>query len=212
MRWTKVIMLLKKLFKNHDFNIESLLFKIYKELELSTNELMTLLALINVYRKKNTFSLTTLSKRIDYPSKDIGLYVDALIDKGFLTIYLETTNQNKTKEVFHLDDMFLKVEQHILKDQEQKSKSHDDQIKKIIIKLEQYLDRMLKPIEIEQIREMFDIEGYSDDDMYQVIEQLKEQVTVKKMQRMLVLQSRIPNQDIDPETDKVLDALYKSIK
>jgi len=205
-------MLLKKLFKNHDFNIESLLFKIYKELGLSTNELMTLLALINVYRKKNTFSLNVLSRRIDYPAKDIGLCVDALIDKGFLTIYLETTKQNKTKEVFHLDDMFLKVEQHISKDREQKSKSQDDQIKKIIIKLEQYLDRMLKPIELEQIREMFDIEGYSYDDMYQVIEQLKEQVSVKKLQRMLVLQSRIPNQEIDPETDKALDALYKSIK
>jgi DNA replication protein DnaD len=173
---------------------------------------MTLLALINVYRKKDVFSLNTLARRIDYPSKEIGLCIDALIEKGFLTIYLETSQNKKTKEVFHLDDMFLKIEAHILRDQEEKKQSSDDQIKKIIIKLEQYLNRILKPFELEQLREMFDVDGHKYDDIYQIIEQLKEQVTIKKIQRMIVLQSRLPQQEVDPETDKALDALYKSIK
>lgn len=205
-------MILKKLFKSHDFNIESLLFKIHKELDLTTKELMVLLALINVYRKKNTFSLNALSRRIDYPSKDIGLCVDSLIEKGFLTLYLEANRNKKTKEVFHLDDMFIKIEKHIANQKNVSKETSQDHIKKIIIKLEQYLNRMLRPKELEDIRQMLEENDQQYDAIYQIIEQLKERVSIKRIQQMLVLQSRIPDQKVDSETDKALDALYKSIK
>ena len=212
MRWTKEIMLLKTLFLNHDYQIEPLLFKIHKELGLSSHELTVLIALIQIYRKKEIFSLNALSKRIDFSKNDLGIYVDNLMNKGFLTIYLKESKNNKTKEGFHLDDMFSKIETLILNQTKINKKDNRNDLKKSIIKIETYLNRMLKPSELEQLRELFDVEGFTFSDIDQVTEQLKEQVSIKKIQRLLVIQSRLPKQPIDAETDKALENLYKAIK
>jgi len=212
MRWTKETMLLKSLFLDHNYQIEPLLFKIHKDLGLSSHELTVLMALIQIYRKKEVFSLNVLSKRVDFSKNDLGVYVDNLMNKGFLMIYLKESKDNKTKEGFHLDDMFSKIETFILNQAKINKKENNSHLKSIIIKIESYLNRMLKPSELEQLRELFDVEGFTFNDIDQVIEQLKEQVSIKKIQRLLVIQSKLPKHPIDDETDKALESLYKAIK
>lgn len=205
-------MLLKTLFIEHHFEIDTLLFKIHKDIGLTSNEMMVLIALSHIYRKKDTFSMTMLSKFIDDSKTEIGIHIDSLMEKGFLTIYLKESKNKKTKEVFHLDDMFSKIEAYLIQQIKKDNKENDNQIKKIIIKTENYLNRMLKPLELEQLRELFDVEGFTFDDIDPVIDQLKEQVSIKKIQRLLVIQSKLPKHQVDAETDQALEELYKSIK
>ena len=77
-------MILKRLYDDYGFAIEKILFKEYKRLDLTMPELTVLLALLDIYKKRRTFSILAISRRVDYNQNEIASIVESLMDKAFI--------------------------------------------------------------------------------------------------------------------------------
>lgn len=211
MQSKKVTMTLKKIYEQFDINIERLLVKKHREINITTPEMVVLLVLLDMLKKKPTFSIQSIMKRLDYTQKEIGVHINNLIDKGFLNIYHEETKQGKIQELFDLDNLFQKMET-FNQDEKPISPQQITSIQSIVILLEEYLNRHLNPNELQQLRHLIEEEHYEIQKIKEIVLELKEKVSMFKIQRLLMIQDKIPKHETDSKKDAALDALFKSIK
>lgn len=204
-------MTLKKIYEQFDINIERLLVKKHREMNITTPEMVILLVLLDILKKKPIFSIQSIMKRLDFNQKEIGIHINNLIDKGFLNIYHEETKQGKIQELFDLDNLFQKME---TLNQEEKpiSVQQMTSIQSIVILLEEYLNRNLQAKELQQLRHLIEEEHYEIQKIKDIILDLKEKVSLFKIQRLLTIQDKLPKHETDSKKDAALDALFKSIK
>jgi predicted transcriptional regulator len=135
-------MKLKKMIERQFVQPESLIFQHHKALQITSDEMMVLFALIDISKKRNTFTMQAISKRVSLVHQDLGMIIDGLIDKSYVFTYLDETTQTKAKELFHLDGLYSKLEELIDTQDEHKSKPSDDQLKTIIQLLEFYFKKI----------------------------------------------------------------------
>jgi DNA replication protein DnaD len=204
-------MTLKKIYEKFDINIERILIKKHREMNLTTPEMVILLVLLEMIKKKPVFSIQSIMKRLDYSQKEIGEHINKLIDKGYLNIYHEETKQGKVQELFDLDTLFKKIEE-INEDDKPISGQQITNIQSIVMLLEEYLNRVLYPKELQQLRHLIDEEQYEIEQIKDIILDLKDKVTLFKIQRLLSIQDKLPKHKTDSNKDAALDALFKSIK
>lgn len=204
-------MILKRLFDEYGFSIEKILFKEYRRLKLTMPELTVLLALLDIYKKRRTFSILAISRRVDYNQNEIAAQVDSLMNKGFITLTLETKD-GKEREVFHMSSVFEKVEALIESDELDRIKAeNENHISDTIKKFEQGLGRVLKGYELENIRMWYDQETYTHDQIKHAIESAGGNISVKYVERILT-QQIVPQKEIDQDVEEALDNVFKKIK
>lgn len=191
--------------------LESLIFQHHKALQITSNEMMVLFALIDISKKRNTFTMQAISKRVSLVHQDLGMIIDGLIDKSYVLTYLDETTQTKAKELFHLDGLYSKLEEMMDAQEEQKSKP-SDYLKTIIQLLESYLKRLLTSKELQELRHFMDTQRVSTDVIIDSIHQLRERASIKNIEKMVILSKNIPKVVVDEKVDKALDHLYKTIK
>lgn len=191
--------------------LESLIFQHHKALKITSNEMMVLFALIDISKKRNTFTMQAISKRVSLVHQDLGMIIDGLIDKSYVLTYLDETTQTKAKELFHLDGLYSKLEEMMDAQEEQKSKP-SDYLKTIIQLLESYLKRLLTSKELQELRHFMDTQRVSTDVIIDSIHQLRERASIKNIEKMVILSKNIPKVVVDEKVDKALDHLYKTIK
>lgn len=204
-------MIIKKLFYNYNFNIDSLLMDKHKEMNLSTNEAIILLSLVSLSRKNNIFSLSSVVKKVDKSEKSVSKYINALINKGFVSTYLEKNKENKTNEIFSLDGTFDKIEKILSKNKNNIDKKIDKK-RNIVLKIEENIKRMLRPNELEELRMILGSEKDNHDLILEIIDELKEKISIRKIHKLLLLRKRITNPSINEEDEKAIDELYRAIK
>ena len=204
-------MIIKKLFYNYNFNIDSLLMDKHKEMNLSTNEAIILLSLVSLSRKNNIFSLSSVVKKVDKSEKSVSKYINSLINKGFVSTYLEKNKENKTNEIFSLDGTFDKIEKILSKNKNNIDKKIDKK-RNIVLKIEENIKRMLRPNELEELRMILDSEKENHDLILEIIDELKEKISIRKIHKLLLLRKRITNPSINEEDEKAIDELYRAIK
>lgn len=205
-------MKLKKLFETQAIVFEPLIYANHKELDITSDEMMVIFGLLDIYKKRNSFSLSALQKRITIVQKDLGSIIDALIKKSYVHTYLDEHAHAKAKELFHLDGLFSKLE-HLIDTKELiKTKSNDDGLKKIIILLEQKLNRLLTSKELQTLRHLIDTHQVSLDSLTDIIEQLNDRVSIKNIEKMMMISKNMPKVVVDEKIDKALDDLYKAMK
>tara|TARA_B100002019_G_C21271929_1_gene602859 strand:- start:1686 stop:2300 length:615 start_codon:yes stop_codon:yes gene_type:complete len=204
-------MIIKKLFYNYNFNIDSLLMDKHKEMNLSTNEAIILLSLVSLSRKNNIFSLSSVVKKVDKSEKSVSKYINALINKGFVSTYLEKNKENKTNEIFSLDGTFDKIEKILSKNKNNIDKKIDKK-RNIVLKIEENIKRMLRPNELEELRMILGSEKENHDLILEIIDELKEKISIRKIHKLLLLRKRITNPSINEEDEKAIDELYRAIK
>ena len=204
-------MIIKKLFYNYNFNIDSLLMDKHKEMNLSTNEAIILLSLVSLSRKNNIFSLSSVVKKVDKSEKSVSKYINSLINKGFVSTYLEKNKENKTNEIFSLDGTFDKIEKILLKSKNNIDKNIDKK-RNIVLKIEENIKRMLRPNELEELRMILGSEKENHDLILEIIDELKEKISIRKIHKLLLLRKRITNPSINEEDEKAIDELYRAIK
>ena len=204
-------MIIKKLFYNYNFNIDSLLMDKHKEMNLSTNEAIILLSLVSLSRKNNIFSLSSVVKKVDKSEKSVSKYINALINKGFVSTYLEKNKENKTNEIFSLDGTFDKIEKILSKNKNNIDKKIDKK-RNIVLKIEENIKRMLRPNELEELRMILGSEKENHDLILEMIDELKEKISIRKIHKLLLLRKRITNPSINEEDEKAIDELYRAIK
>lgn len=204
-------MILKKLYEDYDFPIERILIKEYKRLKLTMQEMNVLLALFSIYKKRKSFSITAISRRVEFTQNEIGSCVESLMNKGFLTIVLERKD-DREREVFELNTTFQKIEDLYEQDEIDKLKTlHENSISQTIKLLEQGLGRVLMSHELENIRRWYDDKNYAHDKIIEAIHSSKDKVSIKHVERILT--QIIPEKvEIDQDVENALDEIFKKIK
>lgn len=204
-------MILKRMYEDYDLSIERILIKEYKRLKLTMQEMSVLLALFSIYKKRKTFSITSISRRVELNQAEIGTAVESLMNKGFMTILLERKD-DKQREVFELDPTFKKIEDLYQQDELEKLKLlHESSISETIKLLEQGLGRPLRSHELENIRRWYEDSKYEHHQIISAIEAAKDRVSIKHVERLLT--QVIPDPlEIDQDVENALDEIFKKIK
>lgn len=203
-------MILKRIFDEYNFQIEPIIIKEYKRLNLTFPESIVLMALFSIYRKRKTFSILAISRRVEFNQAEIGEIVDSLINKQFLQVELEVKD-DKTREVFNLDKVFEKIEALFIEDQKEKNILQKEQDIKITIKaFENGMGRLLKTYELENIRRWYEDDLYTHDDIMIAIERAQNRLSVKYVERILS-QEKLERIEVDQETEKALESLFKAV-
>ncbi len=204
-------MILKRLYEDYDLPIERILIKEYKRLSLTMPEMQILLALFSIFKKRKTFSISAIAKRVEFDTNSIGTLIESLLNKGFLTILLETKD-HKEREVFDLDLTLSKLEKLFLADDMEKSKQAEASfLTETIKRFEQGLGRLLLPYELENIRRWYDDKTYTHDAIIRAIDSARDRVSIKYVEKILTQQ--IPKAiEIDQDVEKALDELYNKMR
>lgn len=204
-------MILKKLYEEYDLAIERILIKEYKRLKLTMQEMQVLLALFSIYKRRKTFSIAAISRRVELNNDEIGSCVESLLNKNFMNIQLEKKD-DKEREIFNLDPTFAKIEDLYQQEEIEKLKTeHENEISDSIRALEQGLGRSLMGHELENVRRWYDEKEYTHDQIHEAIAVAKDRVSIKYVERILtqVLPKKI---EIDQDVENALDEIFKKIK
>jgi len=205
-------MKLKKLFELQLIVLEQLIYSHHKELDITSDEMMVMFGLLDLLKKRNVFSLSALNKRITI-HQDLGILIDSLIHKGYLSTYLEDHPQGKSKELFHLDGLFSKLEIFIeQKDLSNKLKPTNEGLKKVIVITEQKMNRLMTSKELQELRHLMDIHQVTIEELLSTLEQLQEVDSISQIEKMVMIAKKMPNIVIDEKVEKALDDLYKAMK
>lgn len=205
--------MLKRLYEDGDLQIERILTREQKRLKLTSHELVVLLALFSLY-KRRTFSLLSLSRRIEYDKNEIGDLIDKLLDKQFLTIDLESKD-GKQREVFSLDLTFDKLRH--LYEQDEKAlllEKYQTEIGKTLSALEKAIGKTLSAYEIDLIRSWYEKQTYKHQDIARVIQEqgYSSRFSVKMLERQLLQLEHKLTVEPNDQADAALDKIFKAIK
>lgn len=204
-------MIIKRLYEEFDLSIERILLKEYRRLKLTMAEMSVLIALFSIYKKRKTFTIASISRRVDIGSDAIGNAVESLIEKGYVSTKLESKD-GKEREVFDLDQALERIENLLRQDEIERLKERvENDIMNVIRLFEQGLGRGLLPYELENIRRWFEEKDFSSDHIIKAIEDAGDRVSVKLVERMLN-QSALKPIEIDSDLEEALDQIYKNIK
>lgn len=204
-------MMLKRLFKEYDFAVERILLKEYRRLSLTMPEVTILVALFAIFKKRKTFSINAIARRVEYTKPEIGSYVESLLKKDFITLDLEKKD-GKEREVFDIDLTFKRIEELYENDKKEsiKAKVQKD-VTQTIALFEQGLGRVLKAYELEMIRSWYENEDYSHEAIIKAIDAAGARISVKHVERLLT-QQIMPKVELDDDTEQILDAIFKRMK
>ncbi|MBN2268297.1 MAG: DnaD domain protein [Acholeplasmataceae bacterium] len=203
--------MLKRLYEEYDLSMERILIKEYKRLDLTMQEMTVLLALFSIYKKRHTFSINAINRRVEYSINEIGSIIDKLLSKGFMTIDLESKD-GKEREVFDLNLTFDKIQELFKNDELEKKRAlTENEVSATIKRFEQGLGRLLMPYELEMIRQWYDNQLYAHQSIIEAIDSAQDRMSVKYVEKILTQQ--IPKKiEIDQDVDQALDEIFKKIK
>ncbi len=205
-------MIIKKLYENNFLEIDALLTKEGKRLKLTPNDLIVLKTLFTMY-KRRTFSITSISRKIELSSNEIAKSVDNLTQKGFVGLELEL-RKDKQVEVFNLDGTFDIINELYLNDiKEEEITKNKSNLSETISRLEQAINKVLSSNELQLITMWYEDNLYSHEQIIELIEkhELSGRLTVKYLERLLN-QTKLKKKPVDSETSKMLDSIFKEIK
>ena len=204
-------MILKRLYDEYDFSVERILLKEYRRLSLTMPEVTILVALFSIFKKRRTFSINALSKRVEYSKEEIGGYVESLLKKHFITLDLENKD-GKEREIFDVALTFKKIEDLYEQDQkEARQEQVKNEVSETIELFEQGMGRMLKAYELEMIRNWYEKGEYTHEAILKAIDSAGARISVKRVEQLLT-QQIMPKVELDDDTEKILDAIFKKMK
>jgi DNA replication protein len=164
--------------------------------------------------KKRTFSINAIAKRVDIDSNGIGIAIDKLIEKGFVTISLEQKN-DKEQEVFDLSGTFDQIKNLYEIDlSETKKVANESQIAQTIKMLEQSIGKSLSAYELETVRRWYDENTYPHELIISKIEEHESsgRFSLKYLERILMQSKFKLNSQPDDKADQIIDKVFKAIK
>jgi DNA replication protein len=203
--------MIQKLFEEHFLEIDALLTKESKRLKLSPNEVVVLKTLFQSY-KRRTFSILSITKKIELSSNEVAKAVDKLINKGFLSLNLETRN-DKEVEVFDLTGTFDRITELYETDiKAVKRERFETKIAQTIEMLEKYLGKSLSSLELDSVRAWYDESLYPHDVIISKIEEVgpSGKFSMKFLERSLN-REKYTAEPLDEKAERALDEIFKAI-
>jgi len=203
--------MIQKLFEDNFLEIDALLTKECKRLKLSPNELVILKTLFQMY-KRRVFSITSISRKIELSTDDIGKAVDKLISKGFLNLSLETRNE-KEVEVFDVSGTFQKITDLYQADLKQiELERVQTKIGETIERCEHLLGKSLSSSELEIIKSWYEQNLYTHESIISKIETIGHsgRFSIKFLERNLN-QQKLNQHPSDEKAERTIDDIFKAI-
>lgn len=206
-------MILKKLYENYNLDIGKILYVEYKNLNLTFLEANILVYLLNSSYKKKTLSINKIAKNMEMENSKVSSICQSLVDKGFISFYIEKNNQGISKEYLSFEGLFNILNSFLLSDCSNMNKEVNN-LKETISLLEKTLDRKLFPNEVDEIKSIYQNNLYSHELMIQSINGLAREKKVFTINLLLkYLKATIYEAPaLDEKTSKMLDKLYGKIK
>lgn len=203
-------MILKRIYEEYNFSVELIVIKEYKKLKLTQDEVTVLLVLFSIHRKRKTFSVNAIARRLDFSQNEIAPIIESLMDKGFISINIESNNKRE-REVFDLDGTFGKIEsmfreQDLLREQQK----NETNVSHTIDKLEEKFARMLRPNELEKVRSWYEDSNYDHDRIISAIDFSDGARSLNNIEKILSANEFI-GVEIDEKTDAILDSIFKKL-
>lgn len=200
-----------KLFDKGLINYHQLIFEYQSKLELTSDEVVVLMQLLNLaQRKRYSLSTLTLARMTSLKTNVVGEIVNSLFEKDIISIQFERkTSNEKLKEVFDLKPLFAKIldflEEDIERDKEIKSITD---IEYVIRVLEKTFDKPLTPRYLEIVKQWF-IDEYTKEEIDQAIETTKEhgRKSVNYVDKILRSETFAQETNIDEKTANFLRKL-----
>ncbi len=204
----------RKLIEDGYLNIHKLLLKEQQRLGLQAEEVILLSALATLLeKKKNTVSITALSKTINHPVSRTGDLFTDLVKRGYLNTELELKSDGKEKEVFTLEPLFDKIKSIFEAEikQQKESKSESD-IVYVIQAIEKAFGRTLSAFDLEMVKEWF-TESFTKAQIEGAIQVTlnHHRKTVSYIDRVLRSDDLMPT-ELDDKKKAAIDKLIRGIK
>lgn len=139
------------LLKQSPLFIPKILLKNYKSLNITEEELIILIVLINE-GEKIIYNPTLLTEELDFDKYKGMQLLNDLTEKNIISIKLENNNQGKKEEYIYLDLLYNKLF-NILLNQSSTSEESNTKQNDIFSLFEQELGRTISPMEVEIIKE-----------------------------------------------------------
>lgn len=203
--------MVEKLFDEGLLNYHQLVLDYQSKLNLTSDEVIILIQLLNLAQKKRyNLSTLSLSRMTSFKTNAVGEIVNSLFEKDIITIQFERkANQDKISEAFDLSPFFNKIDELFLEaiEKEKETKSISD-VEYIIKVLEKVFDKPLSPRYLEIVKQWF-TDGYSKEEMDQAIETTINhgRKTVNYVDRILRSETYDQESTIDEKTAEFLRKL-----
>ncbi len=160
--------IIKRMISDEIVDFDKLLLNNYKKIGLTEIEAFVLIELHKQKKSGNTvISPSKMVKRLTIKEDKLFNTLDGLITKGYLTIQIVKTNDDKETEDFSLDntihklvDVYLTTIKHEVTNNQKTYGSIEEEIVDI---LEKQFQKQLKPLEIEWIQKWVNEDHYSVD-------------------------------------------------
>ena len=146
--------------------IPKIIFNKYKKLNITEEELILLIYMINI-DSKVTYNPELFSKELDINKYKVMELINSLFEKQIINIVVEKNQYNKTEEYIVFDLLYNKLIKEIIGGEEKKEEIDND----IFTIFEQELGRTISPMEYDMIKTWV-----TDYNKEIVIEALKEAV------------------------------------
>ena len=210
--------MLKHLIQKGYVNVNKLLLENYHNFGLNEQEFVILLKLFEMLKNNQvTISVATLAKKTSMAVNECSNVLNGLVNRGLVTLDLETTKQGKTKESFNLNECMNYIQNYFINEMKTTQvTSNEDEIKQIIDLLEETLKRQLTPLELQ-----YAIEWNGRKEDYQTIKKALAlavgagKVNVKYIDSCIeAVKAKATEDDIilDEAQSKILNDFFRKIK
>lgn len=200
--------MLYELYLNDYFDYKNYLLNKQTELEISPNELVILIALLNDFKKGITsISLTRLESTLLLHKNDIQMGLSNLIERKFIEIYIDDKDV-LAKEKYKVDNLFNIIESNYNKVKENTNQTDNE---KILAFVEKKLNHLLSSQDYETISFLINEEKHTLEDFKSTInflEKAKYNLTIKNIERYIGSNNRVNN----APKNKAFESLMKRIK
>lgn len=202
----------KILYEEGVLNIEKILLREYRKMNLTSQEVMVLIFLFERYETK-IFSSLFLAQKANLSKNEVENILEELIQKKFFVLS-QDERDNKIIEVFDLNNTFKKVEQiYFEKAKNNKIQKQNKYITQTIEQIEKLKGENLASYELEIIKNWFLDKNYSFEEINKSIN-----IAVLNQKKSIYYIDRILNHknilkiENDEKADQILHKIFNKIK
>ncbi|WCA22271.1 DnaD domain protein [Candidatus Phytoplasma oryzae] len=205
--------MLKILYDKGYLNIEKILVKEYKNLNLEITELAILLLLFN--NEKEYFSSLFLAEKTNFSKNEIENILESLMKKNFFIIKQQKKN-DKLMEILNLDNTFFQLEEFLFQKKKITKEKNENFIKETIEELEQLKGNILTNFELEIVKNWYLEKKYSHKDIQESIQKsfLFNKKSLNYIETILNQKKKSKDEllEKDFQSDEMLYKIFKKIK
>ena len=195
--------MIKELFDLGYLNIEKIIISESNKLNISPLEVMTLIELINCYKRNKKIDKNIIMVNLRQTNYSIDEILYSLLEKNLYEIYLSYEGA-KAEEYISLDPLFTKLEELITTPNAIKIES---QLEEIIDIVQVKMNKLLSANELEFVKEWVFDKGYNKDKIVEIIASIEAQNKKVTFRSLMVAMENYGKDSSNDELSKLMEKI-----